>query len=279
MSKFGSLVVGLLALVAMAGSAHATYWNVFNIEGESTLSAAIVTYATRADMLADTNRLGIFEPNTFGFGANVVDSGSDGKTYWNVFNIEGESKLSAAIVTYASLNDMLADTNRLGIFEPNTFGFGANVVGSGSDGKTYWNVFNIEGESKLSAAIVTYASLNDMLADTNRLGIFTPDTFGFGANVVGSGSDGSTYWNVFNIEGESTASAAIVTYGDLADMLADTNRLGIFLPDTFGFGANVVGSGSDSFPVIAPPPSVPEPGGLAIAGLALAGWLGRRRRV
>jgi hypothetical protein len=221
MSKFASVLAGLMAFVAMGVGAHATYWNVFNEEGESTLSAAIVTYATRTDMLNDTNRLAVYQPNSFGFGANVVDSGSDGKTYWNVFNEEGESTLSAAIVTYASLNDMLNDTNRLAVYQPNSFGFGANVVGSGSDGTEYWNIFNKEGESTLSAAIVTYA--------------------------------------------------------DLTDMLNDTNRLGTFLPNSFGFGANVVGGGSDSFAVISPPPDVPEPGGLGLTGLLLAFAFGLRR--
>ncbi|WP_326534347.1 PEP-CTERM sorting domain-containing protein [Pseudorhodoferax sp.] len=178
-----------LSLGLSAGAAHATYWNVFNIEGERDVSAAIVTYATRADMLTDTNRVGLFEPNTAGFGANIVDSGSDGHSYWNVFNIEGERDVSAAIVTYASLLDMLTDTNRVGLFEPDTAGFGANIVGSGSDGRTYWNVFNIEGERDVSAAIVTYASLLDMLTDTNRVGLFEPNSAGFGANIVGSGSD------------------------------------------------------------------------------------------
>jgi len=145
---------------------------------------------------------------------------------------------------------------------------------------TYWNVFNVEGESSVSANIVTYATRADMLADTNRLGIYQPDNFGFGANVVDSGSDGKTYWNVFNLEGESSVSAVIITYGSLNDMLNDTNRLGLYQPNNYGFGANVVGSGSDSFSVISPPPpAVPEPGGIALAGFALVlQWARRRRR-
>lgn len=52
-------------------------------------------------------------------------------TYWNVFNIEGESAVSAAFVTYGTLNDMLRDQNRPGLFEP-AAPFGRNVVGSGA---------------------------------------------------------------------------------------------------------------------------------------------------
>ncbi|WP_270938785.1 PEP-CTERM sorting domain-containing protein [Falsiroseomonas oryzae] len=137
-------------------------------------------------------------------------------------------------------------------------------------------VLNIEGESSISAAIVTYNTRADMLADTNRTGVFEPNTAGFGRNIVGSGSDGSTYWNVFNIEGESSISAAIVTYGTLADMLADTNRIGVFEPNTAGFGRNIVGSGA----VLTSVAAVPEPAALLILGsstLALA-VLRRRRR-
>jgi len=139
----------------------------------------------------------------------------------------------------------------------------ALVVGSVSSASAaYWNVFNIEGESSASAAIVTYATLSDMLIDANRTGVSFPDTPGFGRNVVGSGSDGSTYWNVFNIEGESSASAATVTYATLSDMLTDTNRTGVSFPNTPGFGSNVVGSGAS----VARPSIVPEPASLAVLG-------------
>ena len=54
----------------------------------------------------------------------------------------------------------------------------------------YWSLFNVEGESDLGAQYVTYASLEDMLSDENRLGVFNPDgTFAFAqANIVGSGA-------------------------------------------------------------------------------------------
>ncbi|MEX1214500.1 hypothetical protein, partial [Saccharospirillum sp.] len=123
--------------------------------------------------------------------------------YINLFNIEGESDLSAQYVTYNAFDDMLLDTNRLEVFTPDTFGFGHNIVGSGTDGNAYWSLFNIEGESDFSAQYVTYNTFGDMLLDTNRLNVFTPDTFGFGHNIVGSGTDGDAYWNLFNIEGES----------------------------------------------------------------------------
>ena len=126
---------------------------------------------------------------SFGFGRNIVGSGSDGTNYWSLFNIEGESSLTAEYVTSASLTDMLGDTNRLGNSSPNSFGFGRNIVGSGSDGTNYSSLFNIEGESSLTAQYVTYATLTDMLGDTNRLGNFSPNSFGFGRNIVGSGSD------------------------------------------------------------------------------------------
>ncbi|PTN09419.1 PEP-CTERM sorting domain-containing protein [Nitrosomonas aestuarii] len=185
-------LIGLVAVtvfMAMASTVHATYWNLFNIEGESSISASYVTYGSLNDMLTDTNRLSNSQPNSFGFGSNIVGSGSDGTTYWNLFNIEGESSISASYVTYGSLNDMLTDTNRLSNSQPNSFGFGSNIVGSGSDGTTYWNLFNIEGESSISASYVTYGSLNDMLTDTNRLSNSQPNSFGFGSNIVGSGSD------------------------------------------------------------------------------------------
>jgi hypothetical protein len=72
----------------------------------------------------------------------------------------------------------------------------------------------------------------------------------------------ATYWNVFNIEGESTEAAHIVTYG----MLADTNRVGDFTMSSFG--RNIVGSGSDVLAGGGPTGSVPEPGSLSLVALA-----------
>jgi len=47
----------------------------------------------------------------------------------------------------------------------------------------YWNVFNKEGESALGADLVTYASLADMLGDTNRTSVNSTHV-----NIVGSGA-------------------------------------------------------------------------------------------
>ena len=141
---------------------------------------------------------------------------------------------------------------------------------------TYWSLFNVEGESALSAQYVTYGSLTDMLGDTNRLGVFSPNPLGFGTNIVGSGSDGTTYWSLFNVENESTLSAQYVTYGSLTDMLGDTNRLGVFTPNPLGFGVNIVGSGSDE--MRGGPVNVTEPNVLALVGLGVFGIAMMRQR-
>ena len=127
--KLEKLLFGLVMFLCTT-SAHATFWNVFNIEGESSVSADIVTYISLSDMLTNANRTGTYTVG--GFGRNIVGSGSDGTTYWNVFNIEGESSVSADIVTYISLSDMLTNANRTGTYTVG--GFGRNIVGSGSDG-------------------------------------------------------------------------------------------------------------------------------------------------
>ncbi|MEO7852094.1 MAG: PEP-CTERM sorting domain-containing protein [Rubrivivax sp.] len=125
-----------IALAALAfaatGPAHATYWNLFNIEGESGQGAQFVTYANRADMLLDSNRLVVFSPSGTG-NQNIVGTGSDGSSYWNLFNIDGESGQGAQFATYATLADMLLDTARLSVFSPGGTG-NQNIVGTGSDG-------------------------------------------------------------------------------------------------------------------------------------------------
>ena len=82
----------------------------------------------------------------------------------------------------------------------------------------------------------------------------------------------ATYWNLFNNEGENSVSAEFATYATLSDMLADQNRLGVFVPNTGGVGQNIVGTGSD---IVS---SIPEPGTLSLLGLGLAGLAATRRR-
>jgi len=53
-------------------TASAVYWSLFNIEGESSLDAVYVTYATLSDMLNDVNRIDNFFPDGGGAGANVI---------------------------------------------------------------------------------------------------------------------------------------------------------------------------------------------------------------
>ena len=135
----------------------------------------------------------------------------------------------------------------------------------------YWNLFNIEGESSLSAVFDTYATLADMLTDQNRTGSFTANGHApFGANIVGAGSDGATYWNLFNVEGESSLSAVFDTYATLTDMLTDQNRTGSFTANGHApFGANIVGTGAMIVPDIQGSVPTPVPLALLIAGVGL----------
>ncbi len=270
-----------LSLWSAAGAeaATTTYWNLFNTEGENTHDAVFVTYATLSDMLNDENRAGEFAADGYSpFGANIVGTGSDGSMFWNLFNSEGENTHDAVFVTYATLSDMLNDENRVGeIAADGNSPFGANIVGTGSDGSMFWNLFNSEGESTHDAVFVTYATLWDMLNDENRVGEIAADGHTpFGANIVESGSDGATYWNLFNTEGENTFDAVFATYATLVDMLNDENRVAEFAADGYSpFGANIVGTGA--FIVSSEMPEVPLPasGLMLLCGVALLGAGGR----
>jgi len=89
----------------------------------------------------------------------------------------------------------------------------------------------------------------------------------------------ATYWSLFNIEGENTASSVYVTYSTLDDMLNDANRLSFALPDGFGAGRNVVGTGSDVFVSGGGGGgNVPEPATVTLFSLRIAGIGYLRRR-
>jgi hypothetical protein len=61
-------------------------------------------------------------------------------------------------------------------------------AGAANASTVYWSLSNFEGESAISATYVTYASLTDMLFDTNRTGNFSPNNFNAGNNIIGSGA-------------------------------------------------------------------------------------------
>ena len=86
----------------------------------------------------------------------------------------------------------------------------------------------------------------------------------------------STYWNLFNAEGESAATAVYVTYATLGDMLNDTNRTGTSFPTAGGAGVNVVGSGAFVDRIAATP--LPSALPLFAGGAGLLGLLGWRRK-
>ena len=97
------------------------------------------------------------------------------------------------------------------------------------------------------------------------------------AALLGTGraEASAVYWSLFNFEGESTVSAQYVTYASLANMLTDQNRLGVFDPVGGSSGQNIVGSGSAQ---MSSNGTVPEPGTLALLGLAFAGFCAARWR-
>jgi hypothetical protein len=171
-------------------------------------------------------------------------------TYWNLFNAEDDFSDPANFVTYATLEDMLLDVNRTGVFVPDGFSaaVAGNIVDAGSDGTTFWLLGNQQGVLTDSAQFATYATFADMLGDTNRIALFTPDGFSAAAarNIIGTGSDGTTYWVLGNAEGISDP-AQFATYDSLMDMLNDENRTGLFTPDGFSVAAagNIVSAGSD----------------------------------
>jgi hypothetical protein len=146
----------------------------------------------------------------------------------------------------------------------------------------YYNLFNREDDSAASAIFTTYATLNDMLNDTNRTGHITPDGFLSGRNVIDAGSDGTTYWNLFNREDDSAASAIFITYATLNDMLNDTNRTGRFTPDGFLSGRNVIGAGFGFDNGIGGGPNpgaIPEPISIVTLAAPLLLLLARRQRL
>ncbi len=159
------------------------------------------------------------------------------------------------------------------------FLFYATLFGSTANASViYWNLFNVEGENSINARYATYATFNDMLNDENRVVTsIAPDGAGVAQNVIGSGSDGTTYWNLFNVEGENSISARYATYATLNDMLDDENRVVTSIaPDGAGVARNVIGSGAAFFGGPISPIPIPGTIWLLLSGLVGIGIFRQR---
>ena len=277
-----AFMIAALFLMLSGVKSYATmvYWSLFNFEGENSANPAYATYNTLNDMLNGVNNTGVFTPNGQGSVPSIVGSGSDGSTFWSLVNPEGENTSDPAFLTYATLGDMLNGLNSTGLFLPNGQGKVPSIVGSGSDGNTYWSLINPEGENSSDAAFLTYATLGDMLNGLNNTGLFIPGGQGPTPSMVGSGSDGSTYWTLLNPEGENSLPAAYVTYATLSDMLNGVNSTGVFTPNGQGAAENIVGTGAFFLPDVTP---IPLPASVwmfttALGVLGLFGWRRGRPR-
>jgi hypothetical protein len=121
-----------------------------------------------------------------------------------------------------------------------------------------------------------------MLNGTNILSTYIPNGAGFANQVVGSGSDGTTYWNLFNDESNSIAVATYATYATLDDMLNGTNILSTYIPNGAGFANQVVGSGAFFTPDGGNSGNgggtVPEPPSVLLFGLGMLGLMWNKMR-
>ncbi|MGQ8366108.1 hypothetical protein [Glaciecola sp. 1036] len=171
--------------------------------------------------------------------------------YWNLFNDTTSNTSVPSYVTYSTLEDMLTDTNRVDIFSPDGYGSNVanNLVATGSDGTHFWNFFNNLSTATSIPSFSTYSDINGMLNDTNRTGFYEPTGYSveIANNIIATGSDGTTYWNLFNNLSNPNGIPVYATYASLMDMLADTNRIDIFSPTGYSadIANNIVASGSD----------------------------------
>ncbi|PTN13181.1 hypothetical protein [Nitrosomonas aestuarii] len=243
----------------------------------SGLDLFVQSYGSLPDLLTNTNGSGSLSAIPLNPGFSVGGAFYDG-TYNLLLERDTASAggLDLFVQTYASLSDLLTNTNGSGSLSAIPLNPVFSVGGVFYDG-----AYNLLLERDTASAggldlfVQTYASLSDLLTNTNGSGSLSAIPLNPGFSVGGAFYDGAYHL----LLERDTASAGgldlfVQTYATLSDLLTNTNGSGSLSTIPLNPGFSVGGAFFTPDPPVVV--SSPSSGMLILAGVGLL--IGFRRR-
>lgn len=279
---------GLCLIALMTASQFATAGPVRlfferDVDGQAGNELAVVSYPTFADVIANTISNTQFSQVDVDPNYSVRGVTYDGSAYRIFFerDVDGQAGNELAVVSYTTLADFVGNTVSVTQFSQIDIDPSFSIGGVTYDATGYHVLFerDIDGQAGNELALVSYASLADLIGNTTSVTQFTQIDVDPNYSVGGFAFDsGVNLYRVLferNVDGQAGNDLAMVSYASLAALVGNTTSFTQFTQIDVDPNFSVGGMLIEADDVVGN--TVDEPGTLALLATMLLLWASRRR--
>ncbi len=252
-----------------------------NVNSGAGTELFVQDYPSQTDLLANTNGTGSFSA------IDIAGSFSLGGAFYDgSYNLLLERNLNSGAGTelflqsYATMSDLLNNTNGTGSFSAIDIAGSFSLGGAFYDGS--YNLLlerNINSGAGTELFLQSYATISDLLTNTNGTGSFSAIDLAGSFSLGGAYFDGA--YNLLlerNLNSGAGTELFLQSYATISDLLNNTNGTGSFsaidIAGSFSVGGAFFTPDPDRPPDVVP---LPASGILLLGALALGIGFGRRK--